>query len=107
MKREPARLHVDDVATERAIDEVRRSTVELVRDPFLSGRDLVVSLPSGVTVNVKHGLERAFNGYSLGAPIGASASGRIVESTSPDATKYVQLTATGYGADITVRMRVW
>lgn len=107
MKREPARLQVDDVGTERAIDEVRRSTVELVRDPFLNGRDLVAVLPSGLTVNVRHGLARAFNGYSLGAPIGAIASGLIVESPSPDPKQYVQLTATGYGADITIRMRVW
>jgi hypothetical protein len=107
MKREPARLQVEDEATERAIDEVRRSVVELCRDPYLSGVDLLVTLPNGVATNVKHGLERRFSGYSHGAPIGAIAAGYVVESTSTDPARYVRLTANGYGATIQLRLRVW
>lgn len=107
MRREPARVPVKDQDVEKAIDEVRRSTVDLCRDPYLNGRDLEVELPSGQLVAVKHGLGRRFTNYSLSAPIGASSSGRIVESP-PDADRLtIYLTATGYGADITVRMRVW
>ena len=107
MKREPARLQVEDEAVERAIDEVRRSTVELCRDPFLSGVDLMVTLANGVTTDVKHGLQRRFAGYTSGAPIGAVAAGYLVESTSPDPTRYVRLTANGFGATIQLRLRVW
>lgn len=106
MKREPARLPVDDPAIERAIDEVRRSTVELCRDAFLSGRDIELTLVDTVALTVQHGLGRRFVNYSLSAPRGATATGRIVE-TSRDPDRSVTLTATGHGATITVGLRIW
>ncbi len=105
--REPARIPVKDPDTEKAIDELRRSAVELARDVYLNGRDIDVTLASGVLTTVKHGLGRPFTNYTLSAPIGAVATGRIVE-TAPDSDRLaVKLTATGYGATVTVRMRVW
>lgn len=106
MKREPARLQVKDEEVERAIDEVRRSTVELVRDPFLSGIDITITLVDTIPLTIRHHLGRKFVNYSLSAPTGATATGRIVETTSTSADTLI-LTATGHGATITVRLRIW
>ena len=107
MTREPARIPVTDPEVERAIDEVRRAVIELARDPFISGRDIEVTLPNAELVTVRHGLGRRFANYTLSAPMGATTSGRIVES-APDADRLaVKLTATGYGATITIRLRIW
>lgn len=106
MKREPARIPVDDDQVEKAIDEVRRSTVELCRDPFLSGRDIEVTLVDAVPLKVLHGLGRRLSGYCLSPPRGATATGRIVE-TARDPDRSITLTATGHGATITVTLRVW
>lgn len=106
MKREPARIPVADDQVEKAIDEVRRSTVELCRDPFLSGVDIDVTLQDTVAFEVKHGLGRRFTNYSLSAPRDAVITGRIVETARvPD--RSVTLKATGFGATIRVCMRIW
>ena len=106
MKREPARIPVADEVTERAIDEVRRSTVELCRDPFLSGRDIEVTLVDGVALEVQHGLGRRLTNCMAGVVRGATATGRIVE-TSRVPERSITLKATGHGATITVTLRVW
>ena len=107
MKREPARIPVKDPDTERALDEIRRSTIELCHDPRINARTMEVTLPDAQLVPVKHGLGRKFENYSLSAPMGALATGRIVES-APDAERAtINLTATGYGATVTVRVTVW
>lgn len=83
----------------RALDEIRR-------DPLLNARTIVVNLPVGVEVRVRHGLGRPFTNYYLSAPKGATATGRIVEGDGDDSTEVV-LTATGYGATVTVRMSIF
>jgi hypothetical protein len=106
-KREPARIPVGDRDVERAIDEVRRAVVDVTRDPYLDGRDIEATLADGVEVAVKHGLGRPFTSYSASYPIGATTTGRIVER-APNADRLaIHLTATGWGATITIRLRVW
>jgi hypothetical protein len=107
VKRAPAKIPVADEQIERAIDEVRRSVVELTSDPFLSGVDVDVTLPDGLLVEVRHGLGRRFVGYSLSAPMGAATAGLIAESAPARDRAAVRLTATGFGATVTLRMRVW
>ena len=86
---------------------MRRAVIENSRDPYLNGRDIDVELANATLVAVRHGMGRRFTNYTLSAPMGAVSSGRIVES-APDADRLtIYLTATGYGATITVRMRVW
>lgn len=106
-KREPARIPVKDQDTEKALDELRRAVIALARDPSMNARTLDVTLADATLVSVKHGLGRPFTNYSLAAPRGATSTGRIVE-TAPDTDRLtIYLTATGYGAPVTVRMTVW
>jgi len=107
MKRSPVRIPTGDKDTDKAIEEVRRSTVLLCTDPFLSGRDMEVTLVNAVELAIAHRLGRRFVGYALSAPMGATSSGRIVEREPDIDRATIYLTATGYGATITVRIRVW
>jgi hypothetical protein len=107
MKREPARLPVADAQVEKAIDEVRRSVVELCRDAFLSGVDIEVTLLDTVPFEVKHGLGRRFVGYSQSAPRGAVTAGLLVESARASDRSSFTLLASGFGAPITLSLRVW
>lgn len=67
-----------------------------------------VSLVDGVATPVAHGLGRSPAWVSCGVPVGAVSAGFIVE-TSPagaDRTQTVYLTASGYGATISVAIGV-
>jgi hypothetical protein len=106
MKREPARIPVDDPTTEKAIDEVRRATVELCRDPFLSGRDIDVTLQPNVPLLVQTGLGRKFVNYTLSAPRGgAGAVAVIVETARTDTS--ITLESLTAGSAVVVTLRVW
>lgn len=63
-----------------------------------------VNLIDTVATTVRHGLGRAFKFFAVSAPEGATATGRIVRSSGDD-TNHVILTATGWGATITVLVR--
>lgn len=91
---------------DRQLAEHRRAIDTVMRDPMLNARTIVVNLPVATTIHVRHGLGRPFTNYYLSAPQGATASGRIVESPGDDSREVV-LTATGYGATITVRMTIF
>ena len=106
-ERKVTRIAIKDRDTDRAIVEVIKAHDEVVRDSILNRRTFVVTLPNATLVKVKHGLGRTFENYFLSAPKGASATGRIVESTPTDGSDDIWLTATGFGATITVRMTVF
>lgn len=62
-----------------------------------------VTLADATLKQIAHGLGRPVT-FMVSPPRGAASTGRIVEtrSTSYDRSKYVALTATGWGATITV-----
>lgn len=101
--RDPPRLPVGDPKVQQAIDEIRRALMELARDNV--HRDYTVTLPNATAVAIKHGLGRQMQGYALAAPVGATATGRIVESNRN--SDGMTLTATGFGATISVGIRFW
>lgn len=101
--RDPPRLPVQDPEVQRAIDEIRRALIELARDQLFV--DATVTLPSGTAVAILHGLGRAMKNYSISAVTGATATGRIVESLRT--ADGMTLTATGYGATVSVSIRFW
>lgn len=100
---DPPRIPVADPATQKALDGLHLALAELARDTRY--RDVTVTLVDTVALVVRHGLGRAALGYALGAPTGATTSGRIVESART--SEGMTLTATGWGATITVPVRFW
>jgi hypothetical protein len=84
-----------DRETDTALEDLRRAVSDLYDNAFLSGREIEVTLPDATEVTVNHGLGRRFTSYALSAPIGATTSGRIVEST-PDTDRKAISSATGW-----------
>ena len=101
--RDPAFVPVADPDTRAALDELRRALIALARDSRY--RDVTLTLEDGEATVVLHGLGRPLLGYALGAPTGASSTGRIVESLRT--AEGMTLTATGWGATISVPVRFW
>lgn len=101
--RDPPRVPVTDALTQKALDELRRAVIELARET--RSRDYTITLPSATAVTIRHGLGRPMIGYATTAPVGATATGRIVESNRTG--DGMTLTATGYGASIAVGIRFW
>lgn len=92
----------------RVLDEVRASIAAAVDDRILS-RLLIEAVPlvDATARRIKHGLGRKVT-VRTSPPRGATSSGRIVESVDgADSRNYVVLTATGYGATITVDVEVY
>lgn len=92
-------------------DRVLRNHEQAIRELQLDSRPRViadVSLPSGVTVPVPHGLGRPASFVQVSCVRGASATGRVdeVRDGSHDRSKYVALKASGYGATVTVDVLV-
>lgn len=100
------RFTVPDEATQRALDAQRRAHDDIVAEPILQRRTITVTLPNATAVTTKHGLGRKFENFVLSPPIGATATGRIVETAGDSSTEFI-LTATGHGATITVRVTIW
>jgi len=87
----------------RAILDALREVVALVRrDVLIRG----VSLPNATTVTVPHGLGYGYEHVSVSPPTGGSTTGRIQIVAPDDAAKHVRLVATGWGATVTVDLRV-
>jgi len=105
--KEPARIPLKDVDTDRAVDELRQAHASVAAEPLLKARTFEVDLVDTVTAKIPHKLGRKFTNYFLGAPQGPSSSGRIEEVTGADTSKEVWLKATGFGATITVRITVF
>jgi hypothetical protein len=92
------------LAHEQALSELRGAQPTVIRN---------VKLANNVETPVPHGLGRAPQWVSPGAPIGAVSTGRIddmgTRTTSGavvDRSRTVVLRATGYGATITVDVAV-
>lgn len=101
--RDPPWIPVKDEATRKALDEIRRSLMELARD--LRFLDLVIVLPNAANVVVRPGLGRALLGYALGAPTGAVSAGYVTEIARTMDT--ITFQANGYGATISLPIRFW
>lgn len=102
--RDPPEIPVADPTIRQALREIRQALIELGRQVHY--RDIEVLLTPGVPTLVLHGLGRPMKGYAMGAPTGATSTGRIVESERiPD--RSIVLTATGMGATVTVNLRFW
>ena len=106
VKRAPAVIPVDDPTTEKALDEVRRSTTELCRDVFLSGRDIDVTLQPNVPFTFQTGLGRKFVNYSLSAPRGGAGAVAIIVETARTDTS-ITLESLTAGPAVIVGVRVW
>ena len=104
----PQRLVTSDEATNKALDDIRHCFEELARNqawldaPGFTG----VELQDGVAKKLKHGLGRRYREVYVTPPKGPVSTGRIEELTPTDPTKEVWLKATGYGATVTVNVRV-
>lgn len=101
---DPPRITVKDNLVQMALEEIRRALIELARDKRFVDV-LKVSLPNNTQVKINHGLGREIRHYSMTAPIGASTVGMIQEISRT--TTQLTLEATGYGATVTVDLRVW
>ena len=96
----PTDIRLDD---ERA-EQVRRShaaAIKALQDAtprVVSG----VQLKNGIATTVAHSLGRAPRIVIVGVPRGAVSAGYITDDAKKDRSSSVTLTATGYGATITV-----
>jgi hypothetical protein len=106
----PHTPELEDQDAELVRSEHERKIVELQRLPAAAMRVVYdVELADGVATPVPHGLGRTYLVAIPSAPRGASTTGRIVElrDGAADRTRYVTLTATGWGATITVDVAVF
>ncbi len=106
---DPQTPKLDDPATESA----RRRLVDCVREiqnrPILGANVVTVELVDSVPTPVVHGLGRTPKMAFVSPPRGAVSTGRIdeIRSSSNNRTQTLVLTATGYGATITVDVTVF
>jgi hypothetical protein len=103
MARRPQRIVVPDQTVQRALLEHERVIGELV-DENLTHTVVEANLPDATAVTVRHGLGRTMRFFAVSPPIGATATGRIVRTPGDD-SNHVILTATGFGATVTVLLR--
>lgn len=99
----PLAVGLADPRTTQAFNDLRQQLINLARD--LRYRDATVSLPDTIATTIRHGLGRPMLGYSFTAPTSAVSTGRIVESNRTN--DGMTLTATGYGATVTIDVRFW
>lgn len=100
----PATPKLDDEQAEIVRREHERKIVELQAAPAAGMAFVTVSLADAKATPVAHGLGRRPLFVSQSIVRGATSTGRIVESARDD--KYVTLTATGWGATITLELAV-
>lgn len=86
----------------QVIDTLRGIINQARRDIVIRG----VALPDATDVPVSHGLGYGYEHVSVSPPSGPVTSGRVEILVSPNAAKTVVLRATGYGATVTVDLRV-
>ena len=91
---------------QRQLADHRRTLDALGRAPLTNARTATLTLVNAVPLRFQHQLGRPFTNYFHSAPKGAVTSGRIVEGDG-DASREIVLTATGYGATISVRVTVY
>lgn len=103
--RDPIRVPVKDPDTDRSLEDLRRVVTDLRK--ALPRLIESVELANGTRTVIKHGQGRKYVAVFPSAVRGASSTGRIVEEEPTDRTREIWLTATGWGAVITVDLMVW
>lgn len=105
-KPEPIELH--DERAERVRRSHAAAIVELQGLPSASERVVTARLKNGVPTPINHTLGRAPTFVAVSVPRGAVSAGFIVEvrGGNIDPRKQIVLTASGYGATITVDVSV-
>jgi hypothetical protein len=102
------RLGVKDPDTSRALDDLRLGIEQLSDRP---DADCVivenVQLVDGQAKLIAHGLDRAWRGWTICNLEGPSSTGRIEHVKGENKTKFLQLKATGWGATITINVKVF
>jgi hypothetical protein len=100
---------LEDEDAESVRLEHERKIVELQEQPGVAIAVIKdVELPDGTPLSIPHKQGRLVT-HMVSSVRGATSTGRIVESrdaSAPDRTKYITLTATGWGAAITVDLWV-
>ena len=107
--KDPRTPRLDDENAERARRRIAEAILELQATPAASERIIAdVSLVDTVATPVPHGLGRAPVFVHVSTPRGATSAGRIdeIRSDSVDRSMVITLTATGWGATITVDVSV-
>lgn len=104
---------IDDRTTPQDLERIRRDVFAALRElqkiPAAQERILAsVTLVDGVPTPIPHGLGRPAVWVKESCVRGAVSNGRIdeIRDGKNDRAKYVTLKATGYGATITVDVRV-
>lgn len=97
-----------DPDVERAVRNLRDAVRDLQRGTFAGALVIPdVALEDGVAKLVSHGLLRRPRAVIVSVPRGAASAGYIVESRDGvNRTQQLKLTASGYGATITVDLVV-
>lgn len=95
-------LDANTLALENAVDSVKAL-------PIVGGRLMTgVTLAAGVATDVAHRLGRPWRGWLLCGMSGAAGAGYINETTTGyDTSNLLRLTATSFGATITVRLWIF
>lgn len=101
----PYRIHLDDSKTDQAMEDHRRVLQDMLRTLPVVIRD--VELANGTRTVVKHGLGRKYTSVFVSPVRGATATGRVVDDESTSTDREIWLTATGFGAAVTVDLLVY
>lgn len=81
---------------------LRAIVADTRRDVVIRG----VPLPDAVEVTVPHGLGYGYEHVSVSPPVGGSTTGRIQIVGPINGAQHVMLLATGWGATVTVDLRI-
>ncbi len=101
----PYKIHLDDSKTDQAMEDHRRVLQDMLRTLPVVIKD--VELANGTRTVVKHGLGRKYTSVFASPVRGATATGRIVEDVATNKDREIWLTATGFGAAVTVDLLVY
>ncbi len=100
-------ITLDDEKSERANRNHEGRIDELQGLPLVNARIVTVQLADGVATPIAHGLGRTPLWVAVSVPRGALSAGFLVETREGvDRSKFAMLTASGYGATITIDLAV-
>lgn len=101
----PVAMKLDDEKAEAVRADLVRKIVELQGQPFVIGAIISdVRLVDGVATQVAHRLQRKPKWAAPSFVRGAVSTGRIDQGAFDD--KFITLTATGFGATVTIDLAV-
>jgi hypothetical protein len=101
----PYRMPIADSVINAAVEDHRRVQQDALRNQPVVIADIV--LADGTRTVVRHGLGKRYTSVFCSPVRGATATGRIVEETPTDRGREIWLTATGFGAAVTVNLLVY